>query len=166
VSVRSILHYPDTRLRVRAEPVGAVSAATREVVQDLTDTLAAAPAIGITAPHIGMPLRIMVIRLPGDPEVRSFLDPEIVWMSAESLRHTEGSVSMPGVTEELERPGRVRIRYRDVAGAILEEEADGFRAACWQHEIDQLDGIFWIDRLSRLRRERILKRYAKTLRQS
>ena len=73
---------------------------------------------------------------------------------------------MPGVTDAVERPGRVRIRFRDSAGIVHEEEADGFRAACWQHEIDQLDGIFWIDRLSRLRRDRLLKRYGKIVRQT
>ncbi len=81
--------------------------------------------------------------------------------SAETIRHAEGSVSMPGVTEEIERPARVAIRYSDLDGAERTEEAEGFRAICHQHEIDQLDGIFWIDRLSRLKRERVVARYNK-----
>ena len=166
MSVRPIVRYPDPRLRHRADPVGEVDDATRDCVEDLTDTLLALSAIGLTAPHVGVKLRIMVIRLPGDPGPRVFLDPEILWMSDDRLRHTEGSVSMPGVTDEVERPGRVRMRFRDSVGTVHEEEADGFRAACWQHEIDQLDGIFWIDHLSRLRRERLLKRYGKTFRQT
>ncbi|MET0744289.1 MAG: peptide deformylase [Microvirga sp.] len=166
MSVRPIVRYPDPRLRHRAGPMGEIGDAARDCVVDLTDTLLALSAIGLAAQHIGLALRVMVIRLPGDPEPRPFLDPDILWMSAERARHTEGSVSMPGVTDAVERPERVRMRFRDVAGTVHEEDAEGFRAACWQHEIDQLDGIFWIDRLSRLRRERLLKRYGKAFRPS
>jgi peptide deformylase len=88
------------------------------------------------------------------------VNPEIVWASLERGPQSEGSVSMPGIMDVVERAVRVRVRFQDLAGAEREEEADGFRAACLQHEIDQLDGIFWIDRLSRLRRERAVKRFA------
>jgi peptide deformylase len=85
----------------------------------------------------------------------------VLWASPERAAHTEGSVSMPGVTEQIERPAAIRVRYHDLSGAICEEEAEGFRAACLQHEFDQLDGVFWIDRLSRLKRARLVKRFDK-----
>jgi peptide deformylase len=161
LAVRPIVRFPDPRLRRRAEAVGPVTDDIRALARDLADTMAAAPGVGITGPHIGVSLRVMVIRLEGDPEPRTYLDPEIVWSSPERQRHREGSISMPGVTDELERPARVRLRYRDLDGTRREEEAEGFRAVCYQHEIDQLDGIFWIDGLSRLKRERLVKRFEK-----
>jgi peptide deformylase len=135
----------------------------RRLADDLLDTVRAAPGVGITAPHIGVALRIVVLELaPG--EVRTYVNPTILWASDQTIRHAEGSVSMPGVTEEIERSARVRVGYRDLDGKEQVEEADGFRAVCHQHEIDQLDGIFWIQRLSRLKRERVIKRYEKLLR--
>ena len=122
----------------------------------------AAPGIGITAPHVGIMLRVVAIELPGGGEPRLYVNPEIVAASAESARHVEGSVSMPGIAEEVERPARVSIRYRDIDGVTETEDADGLLAVCLQHEIDQLDGVFWTQRLSRLRRERALKRHAKS----
>jgi peptide deformylase len=85
----------------------------------------------------------------------------VAWASTERAAHTEGSVSMPAVTEQIERPAVVRVRYQDLSGTVCEEEAKGFRAACLQHEMDQLDGVFWIDRLSRLKRDRLVKRFDK-----
>jgi peptide deformylase len=89
------------------------------------------------------------------------VNPEVTWRSGDVASHVEGSVSMPGVTEVVERPAAVRVRYQDLSGTVQEEEAHGFLAACVLHEIDQLDGIFWLERLSRLKRERIIKRFAK-----
>ncbi|KAB1074337.1 peptide deformylase [Methylobacterium planeticum] len=158
---RPLIYFPDPRLRARAEPVLVFDEALRELALDIRDTLDAAQAVGLTAPHIGRPLRLVVLRLePGAPH-HVYVNPEIVWASPERAAGTEGSVLMPGVAETVERARAVRIRYRDLAGAEREDEAEGFRAACLQHEIDQLDGIFWLERLSRLRRERALKRYAK-----
>ena len=96
--------------------------------------------------------------------MRTYVNPQIVWASAEMIRHKEGSVSMPGMIEEIERHARVRVSYQDLAGAGKVEEADGLLSVCLQHEIDQLDGIFWIDRLSRLKRDRAIKRFEKTQR--
>lgn len=132
----------------------------RHLADDLVDTMRAAPGIGITAPHIGVPLRLVALELPGT-SVRFYANPAILWHSVETARHAEGSVSMPGHTEEVERPARVRVRYQDLDGQVQEEEADGLLAVCHQHEIDQLDGIFWIQRLSRLKRERLVKRHQK-----
>ena len=102
-----------------------------------------------------------MIRLDPADEPRTYVNPEVAWASTERAVHTEGSVSMPGVTEQIERPAVVRVRYQDLSGAVCEEEAKGFRAACLQHEIDQLGGVFWIDRLSRLKRDRLVKRFDK-----
>lgn len=143
-----------------AAPVTRFDADLRELAADLLDTMREAPGIGITAPHIGVSLRLVVLELtPGD--VRTYANPVLDGVSRETIRHVEGSVSMPGVTDELERHAHVRVRYRDLDGAEHVEEADGLLAVCHQHEIDQLDGIFWIDRLSRLKRDRLIARYNK-----
>lgn len=132
----------------------------RELAADLLDTMRDAPGIGITAPHIGVLLRLVVLELtPG--EVRTYVNPVLDSVSRELIRHVEGSVSMPGVTDELERHAHIRLRYRDLDGAEHVEEADGLLAVCHQHEIDQLEGIFWVDRLSRLKRDRLIARYNK-----
>ena len=120
----------------------------------------AAPGVGTTAPHVGVPLRLVVLELaPG--EVRTYANPQLLWASTETSRATEGSVSMPGATEEVERPAKIRLSWRDLDGTAHEAEADGFLATCHQHEIDQLDGIFWLQRLSRLKRDRVIARYGK-----
>lgn len=157
---RPILSFPDPRLRVAATPVTRFDADLRELAADLLDTMRAAPGIGITAPHIGVSLRLVVLELtPGD--VRTYANPVLDGVSRETIRHVEGSVSMPGITDELERHAHVRVRYHDLDGAEQFEEANGLLAVCHQHEIDQLDGIFWIDRLSRLKRDRLIARYNK-----
>ena len=159
--LRTILRYPDAGLRQVAEPVAHFDAALRDLASDLVDAMRAAPGIGITAPHIGVARRLVVIELPDESEVRVYVNPEIVELSAETVRHPEGSVSMPGVSEEVERPARIAIRYRDLDGDEQHGAAEGLLAVCLQHEIDQLDGLFWIGRLSRLKRERVIKRYEK-----
>ncbi len=157
---RPILSFPDPRLRVVAAPVTRFDADLRELAADLLDTMRAAPGIGITAPHIGVSLRLVVLELtPGD--VRTYANPVLDGVSRETISHVEGSISMPGVTDELERHAHVRVRYHDLDGVERSEEADGLLAVCHQHEIDQLDGIFWIDRLSRLKRDRLIARYNK-----
>ncbi|WP_114946420.1 peptide deformylase [Microvirga calopogonii] len=161
MAIRPILRFPDPRLRWKAEPVGSIDEDVRTLAWDLTETMHAAPGIGITAPHVGILRRVVVIQLESDPEPHIYVDPEIVWFSPDMMRHVEGSVSMPGVTDELERHARVRVRYRGLDGEEYEEEAEGLMAVCLQHEIDQLDGIFWIDRLSRLKRDRLIKRFEK-----
>jgi len=157
---RPILSFPDPRLRVAAAPVTRFDADLRELAADLLDTMREAPGIGITAPHIGVSLRLVVLELvPGS--VRTYVNPVLDSVSRETIRHVEGSVSMPGVTDEIERHARVRVRYRDLDGAEQVEEAEGLLSVCHQHEIDQLDGIFWVDRLSRLKRERLVTRFRK-----
>lgn len=161
MAIRPIVRFPDPRLRQKAGPVTAFDGRLRDLAQDLTETMRAAPGIGITAPHIGVLERLVVIQLERDPSPHIYVNPRIVWASSEMIRHLEGSVSMPGVTEELERHARVRVCYSDLDGAAHEAEAEGLLAVCHQHEIDQLDGIFWIDRLSKLKRNRLIKRFDK-----
>ena len=161
MTLRTILRYPDARLRQVAEPVAAFDAALSDLAADLLETMRAAPGIGITAPHIGVGLRLVVLELPDATEPKFYVNPEIVEASADTIRHPEGSVSMPGVSEEVERPATITVRYRDLDGIEHSETAEGFLAVCLQHEIDQLDGLFWTSRLSRLKRERVIKRYEK-----
>lgn len=161
MSVRSIVFYPDPALRTPCSEIEAFDDDLRLLAADLLDTMDAAPGVGITGPHIGILKRITVIRLSREEPVRVYVNPVIVEASTEMQRHAEGSVSMPGVSEEIERPDRVRIRYRTLDGSQATEDASGFLATCLQHEIDQLDGIFWLQRLSRLKRERAIRRWEK-----
>jgi len=161
LAVKTIVRFPDARLRTAAEPVQLFDAELRVLADDLYDTMRAAPGIGITGPHIGVGKRVVVLQLSTDEPVRVYVNPEIVWASEERILHTEGSVSMPGVTEEVERSKQVRVTYKTLDGLDTSEEAEGLLAVCHQHEIDQLDGIFWIQRLSPLRRERLVKRFQK-----
>lgn len=161
VAVRPLVYYPDPILRRAAEPVTTFDSGLRDLALDLFDTMKAAPGVGITAPHVGVLLRLAVIQLEPGHAPKIYVNPRIRWSGDDRIRHVEGSVSMPGVTEEIERPARVRVTYQDLEGVEHEEEASGFMAVCLQHEIDQLDGVFWIERLSRLKRDRVVKRYEK-----
>ena len=163
MAVRPIVKFPDARLRMVAAPVTVFDDALAQLADDLLETMRAAPGIGITASHIGVPSRLVVLELTAG-NVRTYVNPVLDWASDETAKHDEGSVSMPGAIEEIERPARVRVSYQDLTGATLTEEADGLLAVCHQHEIDQLDGIFWLQRLSRLKRERVVKRHERGLR--
>jgi len=164
MTLHAILKYPDPRLRQPAAQVTLFDAALRALAAELLEIMRAAPGIGITAPHIGVAQRLVVIELSPVDGVRTYVNPKILWASGTMIRYPEGSVSMPGAVEDIERPDRVRVGYQDLNGADRIEEADGLLAVCLQHEIDQLDGIFWIQRLSRLKRDRLVKRYEKSLR--
>jgi peptide deformylase len=161
VAEQSIIFYPDPRLRQKAEAIVEFDDSLRAFAGDLRIAMAKAPGVGITAPHVGVLKRLVVIQIEPASEPLYYVNPKVVWASEETIRHTEGSVSMPGVTEEIVRPARVRVEYQDLDGGRHVQEADGFLAVCLQHEIDQLDGIFWIERLSKLKRDRVVKRYEK-----
>ena len=157
---KPILIFPDPYLSTPALKVEVFDEKLRAIADDLLDTMRGALGIGISAPHIGVLKRVVVLELPRD-WVRVYINPCIIRASDEGTSHAEGSISMPGITETIERPARVHIRYRDLHGVEQTEEADGLLAVCLQHEIDQIDGIFWINRLSRLRRERVVKKFEK-----
>ena len=161
MTIRPIVRYPDPRLALPAQPVTAFDEALRDLARDLLDTMRAAPGIGITAPHVGVSLRMVVLELDATEGARTYVNPEIICASPETILHREGSVSMPGVNDEVTRRARVHVRYHDVHGSVQTEESEGLYAVCHQHEIDQLDGIFWIKRQSRLKRERLIKRFDK-----
>lgn len=156
-----IARFPDPVLRRVAEPVAVFDDALRAFARELLETMRAAPGIGITAPHVGILKRLVVIDLGDTDGARFLVNPRVEWASAETARHDEGSVSMPGIAAEVERPARVRVAYQDLDGAPLTIEAGGLLAVCLQHEIDQLDGTFWLQRLSRLKRDRLTARFSK-----
>jgi peptide deformylase len=164
MTVRQIVRYPDPRLTLLAQPVTVFDDALRDLTRDLLETMHAAPGIGITAPHVGISLRVVVLDLDPVDGARTYVNPEITSASSEMITHQEGSVSMPGVNDDIRRHARVRISYHDLDGNLQTEESEGLRAVCHQHEIDQLNGLFWIQRLSRLKRERLIKRFEKMLR--
>lgn len=157
----SLLTYPDPRLRMAAEPVTTFDDALAALAADLMAAVEMAPAIGLAAPHLGVLRRLIAVRSPDGTAIRVYVNPVIEWASAETTVNEEGSVAMPGVSAEVERPRAVRVSYSGLDGIGGVEEAEGFAAAVLQHEIDQLDGLFWIDRLSRLKRERLIKRFQK-----
>lgn len=164
MTVRPIVRYPDPRLALPAQPVTVFDGALRDLARDLLETMHAAPGIGITAPHIGVSLRVVVLEFNANDGALTYVNPEIIWASAEMITHREGSISMPGVNDDIRRHARIRISYHNIEGNARCEESEGLRAVCHQHEIDQLNGVFWIQRLSRLRRERLIKRFEKVLR--
>ena len=129
MGVRSIVRFPDPHLRAVTEPVSVFDEELRRLAADLADTMHAAPGIGITALHIGILKRLVVIELSPAAGLRTYVNPAILWASAELIRHTEGSVSMPGVTEDIQRQARVRVSYQYLDGAQQVEEADGLPPA-------------------------------------
>ncbi|SDA12506.1 peptide deformylase [Methylobacterium sp. UNC378MF] len=158
---RALVLFPDPRLMRPAAPVDDFGPTLTALADDVRDTLMAASAIGLTAPHIGVAARLMVVRISPDENARVYVNPTVSWASPDTAVHDEGSVSMPGVRERVTRAARVRLSYRGLEGSAHEEEVEGFPAAVIQHEIDQLDGVFWIARLSRLKRDRLVKRFAR-----
>ncbi|TYR34950.1 peptide deformylase [Mesorhizobium microcysteis] len=161
MAIRPIVRYPDNALRTVCAPIVRFDDDLRALADDLLETMRAAPGVGITGPHIGELGSIAVIQLAGDDRVRVYVNPVIEEFSSETQRHVEGSVSMPGITDEIERPAHIRVRYQTLDGTQAVENASGFLATCIQHEVDQLGGIFWLQRLSRLKRERAIRRWEK-----
>lgn len=157
-----ILRYPDPRLAVSCAPVTDFDDVLARLADDLVLTLEAVNAIGLTAAHAGVALRVVAMSLPPDRDVRVMVNPEVLSASPETTVNEEGSVSMPGVTAPVTRPALVTVAWRDVLGDPHEESFAGFAAAVVLHEIDQLDGIFFLQRLSRLKRERLVKRWRRT----
>jgi len=159
-----ILLFPDPRLRAKARPVGPGDAdRVRDLAARMLATMYAAPGIGLAAPQVGELLRLAVIDLQKD-ETKApivLVNPEIVAASAETATREEGCLSLPGQYAEVTRPARVRVRYLDLAGTRQEIEGDGLLSACLQHEIDHLDGVLFIDYLSPLRRNMLVRKLAK-----
>ena len=168
MSVRPILTAPDPRLKQKSLPVeGGVTDAHRALMDDMLETMYDAPGIGLAAIQIGEPLRIIVMDLAREGEEKAprfFVNPEILWRSEELKPWEEGCLSVPEIYDEIERPARVKLKYLDYHGAVVEEEAEGLYAVCIQHEMDHLEGVLFIDRLSRLKRENALRKVKKASR--
>jgi len=154
--------FPDLGLKTVCAPVLTFDADLRSLADDLLDTMRAAPGVGIAAAHIGVLSRVTVIELGREGGVLTYVNPKIIWSSSETMQHMEGSVSMPGFTDNVTRPKSIRFGYQDLEGVPHEAAADGFLAICIQHEIDQLDGIFWLQRLSKLKRDRLVRKWEKS----
>lgn len=164
----SILTPPASILRAKARPVGPKDAdLVRSLASQMLPTMYAAPGIGLAAPQVGHGLRFAVVDLMKDdvPAPMHLVNPEVVRVSEEWATREEGCLSLPGQYAEVSRPARVLVRYHDLQGARHEVEAEGLLAACLQHEIDHLDGVLFVDHLSALKRNMILRRLAKELRQ-
>ncbi len=165
MAIRPILVIPDPRLKQVAEPVTEVTAETKKLISDMFETMYDAPGIGLAATQLGIMQRIVVIDVVKDEETAphpiAMINPEILWHSEESRVHEEGCLSIPDYYEEVERPDRIRIRYTTPEGETVEQEAAGILSTCMQHEVDHLDGRLFIDYLSRLKRERVVKKFQK-----
>jgi len=161
-----ILLVPDARLRQKARPVGPGDADTvRDLVPRMLESMYAAPGIGLAAPQVGVGLRLVVVDLQREDkrEPMVLVNPEIVAASADLATREEGCLSLPGQYAEVTRPARVKVRWQDLTGTRQEVEADGLLSACLQHEIDHLDGVLFVDHLSALKRNMILRKLAKEL---
>jgi peptide deformylase len=164
MAVREILILPDKRLRKVSEPVKKIDAGIRKLVDDMLETMYDAPGIGLAAIQIGTSKRVVTMDLakkeePKNPQV--FINPEIVWSSDEKAIYEEGCLSIPEIYSDVERPAQVKVKYLDLEGELHEIEANGLLSTCLQHEVDHLNGILFIDHLSRLKRERIIKKFTK-----
>src|SRR4051794_5651482 len=173
MAILPIVEVPDPRLRQISSPVEKVDANVRALVADMFETMYAAPGIGLAAIQVGVAKRILVIDLQepeeegGEPvrDPRVFINPEILEHSDRDVPYTEGCLSVPDQYAEVDRPDRIRARWLDENGVKHEEEIDGLLAVCLQHEMDHLEGILFIDHLSRLKREMILRKIAKARRE-
>jgi peptide deformylase len=164
MALRDIITLPDKRLRLKSEPVKGIDKDLRKLVDDMFETMYAAPGIGLAAIQIGVPRRVVTMDLakkdePKEPRV--FINPEVVWSSDVKATYEEGCLSIPEYYEEVERPASVKVRYMDLDGARHEIEADGLLATCLQHEIDHTNGVLFIDYISKLKRDMVLKKFKK-----
>ena len=172
MAIRSIIEAPDPRLRVKSKPVDAVTDAHRALIADMFETMYDAPGIGLAAIQVGVPERILVIDLQEQDDAegkpvrtpRVFINPELYEPSAEQRLYNEGCLSVPDHFAEIERPAIVHARWLDEQGGAHDERVEGMLATCLQHEMDHLEGILFIDHLSRLKREMVLKRLEKARR--
>lgn len=165
MAIREILTAPDPRLKQISKPVeGGVTDEHRALMDDMLETMYDAPGIGLAAIQIGVPLRIIVMDLAREgekPAPRYFVNPEILWTSDETQPYEEGCLSIPEIYEEVERPAKVKLRYLDYRGKLIEEEAEGLFAVCIQHEMDHLEGVLFIEHISRLKRENAMRKLRK-----
>jgi peptide deformylase len=164
MALREILVVPDPRLKQVSQAVDVVDDDLRALMDDMLETMYAAPGIGLAAIQVGVPKRVIVMdlaRQDEEPQPRFFVNPEILWASEETAPYEEGCLSVPEIYDEVERPAQVKLRYLNYQGETIEEDAEGLYAVCIQHEMDHLDGVLFIDHLSRLKREQAIKKVKK-----
>jgi peptide deformylase len=164
MALRDIIILPDKRLRLVSTPAKKIDAELRRLVDDMFETMYEAPGIGLAAIQIGVPQRVITMDLakkedPRAPQV--FVNPQVMWQSDEKAVYEEGCLSIPEFYEEVERPAQVRVKFLDLDAKEQEIEASGLLATCLQHEIDHLNGILFIDHISKLKRDRVLKKFTK-----
>lgn len=172
MTVMPILEIPDSGLREVAAPVATIDDGVRTLIDDMFDTMYAARGIGLAATQVGVHRRVVVIDLQegedddGKPirDPKAFVNPELLWQSDETSKYNEGCLSIPEQYAEVERPARCRVKWLDRDGAVHEAEMDGLMATCMQHEIDHLNGVLFIDHISRLKRDMIVKKVSKARR--
>jgi peptide deformylase len=168
MAIREILIAPDPRLKVKARRVEKVDAKIRRLMDDMLETMYAAPGIGLAAPQVGEAVQVIVLDVARDGEPRQPLriaNPEIIWASEERVPAEEGCLSLPDQFAEVTRPAEVKLRYLDYENEIRELDAKGLLAVCVQHEMDHLQGVLFVDHISALRRSMILRRLTKSRKQ-
>jgi peptide deformylase len=164
MAIRSILTAPDPRLKVVSEPVEKVDGDLRMLIDDMIETMYDADGIGLAAIQVGVPKRMLVMDIDqrdGKKNPRVFINPVITWASDEMAVNEEGCLSIPEIWDEVERPARIKAEYLDRDGKKQELEADGLLAVCLQHEMDHLEGILFVDHLSKLKRSMAMKKLQK-----
>jgi peptide deformylase len=167
MSIRPLVIIPDTKLRLISEPVKEITSEIRKLADDMLETMYDAPGVGLAAIQIGMPVRMVtmdVSKSEDEHQPMVLINPEITWASEEKRVYEEGCLSIPEYYEEVERPDRVRFRYMNLQGETVEQDADGLLATCVQHEIDHLNGVLFIDYLSKLKRDRVMTKFKKAAR--
>ena len=168
MAIRDIIILPDKQLRLVSNKIEKVTPEIRQLAEDMFETMYAAPGIGLAAIQVAEPVRLITMDLAKkneegevNPQPRVFINPEILSSSEEVSIYEEGCLSIPEYYEEVERPAKVRVRFTDLDGKVHEEDAEGLYATCIQHEIDHLNGVLFIDHLSKLKRDRVFKKFEK-----
>ena len=161
----SILIAPDPRLKLKAKPIERVDAAVQRLMDDMLETMYAAPGVGLAAPQVDAPIRVIVVDIARDGQPRAPLrmaNPELLWVSDEDATYEEGCLSVPEHYADVVRPARIRVRFLDQTNEIRSLDAEGMLATVIQHEMDHLDGILFLDHLSSLKRNMILRKLVKS----
>jgi peptide deformylase len=164
MAVRDIIKLPDKRLRLVSGPVKTVDADVRALIDDMFETMYDAPGVGLAAIQLGVAKRIVTVDTAKKDEEKKpqvFINPEVVWTSDEKATYEEGCLSIPEYYEEVERPSQVKVKFLDLDGKAQEVEANGLLATVLQHEIDHTNGILFIDHISKLKRDRVIKKFTK-----
>ena len=164
MTIRKILTLPDPLLRKKSLSIKKVDKETRDLMDDMLSTMYDAPGIGLAAIQIGVPKRVVVMDLSKDPDTKKpmyFVNPEIIWKSKINSSYEEGCLSIPNQFAKIERPDKCHIKYLDYEGNEKKLEAEGLLSTCIQHEIDHLNGVLFIDYLSKLKKDMIIKKLIK-----